>query len=55
MKKSYQKPTVQTISSKELIASLGPAQANPSSRTGGGGSAEDLTGFGGSGGDLNSR
>lgn len=53
MKKHYETPHVETVSSRDLIAALGPAQANPSGR--GGNVETDLTGVGGSGGQVDRR
>jgi len=53
MKKHYETPVVQTLSSRDLIAALGPAQANASGR--GGNVDADLTGFSDGGGSVDQR
>ena len=53
VKEIYETPVVETLSSRDLLASLGPAQANPSGRSGD--VENDLTGFGGTGGTVDSR
>jgi hypothetical protein len=51
---AYEPPLVETISSRELLTAMGPAQANPSGRVGGNsGTLTDVTGM--TGGSIESR
>ena len=53
-KLSYDSPRVETISSRELLTAMGPAQANPSGGVGGNsGVLTDVTGM--TGGSIDSR
>ena len=50
----YESPSVETISSRELLTAMGPAQANPSGRVGSNsGMLTDVTGM--TGGSLDSH
>ena len=51
---AYEPPQVETISSRELLTAMGPAQANSSGRVGGNsGVLTDVTGM--TGGSIDSR